>query len=77
MARRNITVQVDEGVIGRAKVLAARRGTSVSALVAQQIERLVDEDERYEAAARRARKLMADARERGGRDWRREELYER
>jgi Family of unknown function (DUF6364) len=34
VARRNLTVQLDEDVIRQAKVLAARRGTSVSGLVA-------------------------------------------
>lgn len=77
MANRNLTVQLDEEVIHRAKVLAARRGTSVSVLVARQIERLVEDDERYEDAWRRARKAMASASDRGGRQWTRDELHER
>jgi hypothetical protein len=77
VTRRNITVQVDEDVIHRAKVVAARRGTSVSRLVARQLEALVEEDERYEQAWRRARRSLGDAVDRGGRTWRREELHER
>lgn len=77
MASRNLTVQLDEVVINQAKVLAAKRGTSVSALVAREIERLVAEDERYEAAWRRARRAMGDAADRGGRGWNRDDLYER
>jgi hypothetical protein len=77
MARRNLTVQLDESVIHRAKVAAAKRGTSVSALVAQELERLVEADERYEEAWRRARKAMAEAEPRGGRHWQRDELHER
>jgi hypothetical protein len=45
MAKRSLTVQLDDDVIHRAKVTAAKRGTSVSGLVAQQLQRLADSDE--------------------------------
>ncbi len=77
MARRNLTVQLDEEVIHRAKVAAAKRGTSVSGLVAHEIQRLVEADERYDEAWRRARKAMAEAAPRGRRRWSRDELHER
>lgn len=77
MAKRNLTIQLDEDLVKRAKVLAARRGTSVSTLVALQLERLIEDDERYEDAQQRARRLLAGAAPRGGRRWRRDELYER
>jgi len=75
--KRNVTVQLDDDVIRQAKVLAAKRGTSVSRLVAGEIERLVAEDERYEEAWRRARRALGAATSRGGRRWSREELHER
>ncbi len=53
MARRNLTLQLDEDVIRQAKVLAAKRGTSVSGLVARELEELVAQDARYEEAWRR------------------------
>ncbi len=77
MGKQNVTVQLDEEMVVRAKVLAARRGTSVSQLVARQIEGLVEADARYEAAWERARKAMREAGTRGGRTWRREDLYDR
>jgi Family of unknown function (DUF6364) len=77
MSKRNLTVQLDEDVIHRAKVAAARRGTSVSGLVTQQLERLVDADERYEDAQRRAEHALARAQPRGGRRWTRDELHQR
>lgn len=77
MAKRNLTVQLDETVVRRAKVLAARRGTSVSALVAIEIGRLADDDDRYEEAMRRAGREMNRAVDRGGRSWEREDLYDR
>lgn len=77
MAKRNVTVQLDEDVIHQAKVLAARRGTSVSTLVASELERLVADDDRYEEAYRRAQRALSGAAPRGGRRWSRDDLYER
>ena len=77
MARRNLTLQLDEDVIRRAKVLAAKRGTSVSGLVARELEELVAQDARYEEAWRRATEIMAQSVPRGGRTWQRDELHER
>jgi len=45
--KRNLTVQLDEETVVKAKVLAARRSTSVSGLVAHEINRLVGEDDAY------------------------------
>lgn len=77
MAKANLTLQLDEDVIRRAKIEAARRGTSVSALVARELGDLVDRTERYEEARRRAIELMAGATKRGTRSWTRDELYDR
>lgn len=77
MRKRNLTVQLDDDVIRAAKVVAARRGTSVSALVASQLEDLVARDARYREAEARARDLLASPAPRGGRRWRREDLHER
>jgi hypothetical protein len=75
MAKRNLTVQLDEEVIRQAKLLAARRGTSISGLVARELEQLVAQDARYAEAWRRAVKIMDSSVPRGGRTWRRDELY--
>jgi hypothetical protein len=77
MARRNLTVQLDDDVIRQAKILAASRGTSVSGLVARELEELVAREARYEEARGRALELMARSRPRGGRAWRRDELHDR
>jgi hypothetical protein len=76
MARRNLTVQLDEETIRQAKILAAERGTSISGLVARELERLVARHARYEEAMRRAIELMTESEPRGGRTWRRDDLYE-
>jgi hypothetical protein len=76
--KRNLTVQLDETTIGKARVLAARRSTSVSRLVADEIQRIVDEDDRYQ----RARDAALEQLERGfhmggGRLPARESLHDR
>lgn len=48
--QQNLTVRLDGATIHKAKILAARRSTSVSRLVAEEIDRLVREDEAYEQA---------------------------
>lgn len=77
MARRNLTLQLDETVIRRARIVAAKRGTSVSALTAQTLLKVVEEDERYEKARARAESILSDARPRGGRRWSRAEVHDR
>lgn len=77
MARKNITIQVDEELIDRARVLAAKRGTSISGLVARELGEIVDREARYEEAQRRALRELTTSAERGGRRWKREDLYER
>ena len=54
MKATNITIIVESDLAQDARVLAARRGTSLSRLVAEQLELLVREDQVYAAAKRRA-----------------------
>ena len=78
MAKRNLTVQLDEDVIRQAKVVATRRGLSLSALVAQQLTELAEAADRYERARAFALEAMDHPGGGGGaRRWTREELYDR
>ena len=56
--KQNITVSLSRQVLRKAKVLAARRETSISGLLAQEIESLVGEDEAYDRAERQATALL-------------------
>jgi hypothetical protein len=58
MMKQNITVSLPRQTIRKAKVLAARRGSSISRLLAEQIEILVGEEEAYERAERQAAALL-------------------
>ncbi len=77
MTRANLTLQLDSDVIRRARIVAAKRGTSISALAATQLMKLVDEDERVELARWRAEAILKKPVPRGGRSWTRDELHDR
>jgi hypothetical protein len=48
--KQNVTISLDRKTIQKAKICAARRSTSISGLLADQIEQLVGEEEAYERA---------------------------
>ena len=56
--RQNLTISLDRQTIQKAKIIAARRSTSISGLVACQIEILVGEEAAYERAQRQALTLL-------------------
>jgi hypothetical protein len=77
-AEADLTVSLSIQTIQKAKLLAAKRSTSISALIAEQVESLVGADEAYERAAASAIARM----ERGfhlggGKLVSRDELHER
>ena len=77
LPKTNLTIQLDHEVVRRARVVAAKQGTSVSALVARELSEMVEREERYEDAHARAEELMRTAEPRGGRSWRRDEIHDR
>ncbi len=52
--KTNVTLRIDAELAREAKVLAARMGTSLSRLIAEQLEELTRRDRKYKAAQRRA-----------------------
>ncbi len=76
--KQNLTISLDRQTIRMAKILAARRSTSISGLLARQIEILVGEEEAYERAERQALSLLDQGFHLGGViRASREELHER
>jgi hypothetical protein len=76
--KQNVTVSLSREVLKKAKILAARRETSISGLLAQEIEAMVSEDEAYERAQRQAMALLQRGFHLGGViKATREELHER
>ncbi len=66
MPKQNITLSLNQQTLRKAKILAARRGSSISGLLAEQIEILVGEEEAYERAERQAATLLDQGFHMGG-----------
>ncbi len=76
--KQNVTVSLSIQTIRKAKALAAKRDTSISGLLAEQIEVLVGNEEAYKAAHRVALAFMDRGLRLGGViAATREELHER
>jgi len=59
MKPQNLTLKIPSDTIKKIKVIAAQRGTSISALLTRTLEDLVGEDAEYQAARRRALEWLA------------------
>ena len=75
--RHNITVAIEAVLLRKARAVAARRGLSVSALLAEELRRLVSDDSRHVAARRRAVALFAAPLPLGGKPISRNALHDR
>jgi hypothetical protein len=56
--KQNVTISLSAETIRKARVLAAQRSTSISGLLAEQIELLVGREELYERSERAALALL-------------------
>ena len=77
---QNVTLSLPRGLLKQAKRLAADEDTSVSALMARALARLVDDRMRFSGARRRSLAAMRGAPSLGTRGtarWTRDELHER
>jgi hypothetical protein len=79
MAMRNITLTMPEELVRRAKIAAAERDTSVSALVAEYFEALVQQEDGYDLMWAEEERLMQDGLPMrvGEITWSRADLHER
>ena len=74
---QNLTIRLPRTTLKRARVVAAQRGTSISALLVEKIEELAGEDDAYEAARRRALQALETGFHLGGKRVVRDELHDR
>jgi hypothetical protein len=78
ITKQNVTISLDRQTIQKARILAARQSTSISGLLARQIELLVGEEEAYERAKRQALAMLDHGFHLGGEiRASRDELHER
>jgi predicted transcriptional regulator len=75
--KTNLTIKLDKGLLRKVRILAAEKGTSISALVAAKLEEAVRERVAYDEAKSRALAVLAKGLDLGGRRLSREEMHER
>ncbi len=76
--KQNVTISVSRETVRKARILAARRATSISGLLAEQIEKLVGGEELWETSERSALALLEQGFHLGGRiTARRDDWHER
>lgn len=76
--KRNITLSLEEDLLKKAKLVAAKKDMSVSGLLTEQLSRVIMEEDQYEASRRKAFTRLKKGLHLGGRILAtREELHER
>ena len=75
---KNITLAMDETLLDEVRVVAAKKGTTVNAMVRDYLTSVAKLEDRQERARRRIRELAEKSTaEVGPITWKREELYDR
>jgi predicted transcriptional regulator len=75
--KQNITISLDKQLIQKARVIAARRGSSVSRMLADELAQLVSDSERYEQSRIQAIADLERGMDLGAQKVSRDELHER
>jgi len=76
--KQNITLSIEKELIKKAKVMAAKKETSVTKLLTEQLAKMVSEDDQYELSKKRALAILRKGFHLGGHIIsKREELHER
>ena len=64
--KQNVTISISPETVRKARILAARRSTSISGLLAEEVERLVGAEEAWERSERSALALLEQGFHLGG-----------
>ncbi len=78
--KQNVTLALPSDTVRRLKVLAAERGSSISRMLTEQLEEMLDRESGYERARKRSLATLARGYNlgTGGKaSWTRDELHER
>ena len=76
--KQNVTISVSRDVVRKARILAAKRATSISALLAEQIEAMIGDEEVWDRSQRSALAMLERGFHLGGQvPVSRDELHER
>jgi len=74
---QNLTLRLPTTTVQKAKVVAARRGTSISALVEEKIAEIAGENEAYTSARRQALNALERGLHLGGQPLSRDDAHRR
>ncbi|MCW5875998.1 MAG: hypothetical protein KIS85_03860 [Anaerolineales bacterium] len=80
MEKQNVTLALPKELLQKAKLLAVKRKTSLSALLASTLAEVVNKDEGYDAGKQRYLKWLEEGRDLGTKGeitWTRDDLHER
>ena len=80
MERQNITLSIPKDLLQKAKIIAVKNNTSLSGLLSDYLVRITNEEEAYQIARTRHRRVLKkgfDFGLKGEIPWTREELHER
>lgn len=80
MQRQNITLSLPKDIIKKAKIVAIKKDTSLSNLIRQILEDIIEKDQGYELAMKRHLEILEEGLNfnlKGKIPWTREELHER
>ncbi|MGB5299305.1 MAG: DUF6364 family protein [Thiogranum sp.] len=75
--KQNITLSLEKDIIHKARVIAAKRATSVSQMLSDELRRIVDANVQYEQACQQALADLDKGLRLGGTAATREALHER
>jgi hypothetical protein len=76
--KQNITLSIEKEVLKKAKLMAAKKETSVTKLLTEQLAKMVSEEDQYDLAKKRALTILRKGFHLGGSIIaEREELHER
>ncbi len=76
--KQNITLALDKSLLKKTRALAAQRGSSVSAMLAQELQKIVERENGYQQAKQRALARLHSPFHLGGEKWPdRESLHDR
>jgi plasmid stability protein len=75
---KNITLAIDETLLDEVRIVAAKKGTTVNAMVRDYLTSIASLEDRQDRARRRIRELAEKSTaEVGPVTWKREDLYDR
>ena len=76
--KQNITLSIDKELIKNARVLAAQRQTSISRMLGEELQKLIEDSKEYDSAKNQALNYIAKGFHLGGKiTGSREDLHER